>query len=50
MLLLQAILYITAVVILVLAAFRVPTRISLALLGAAALALGYTLPVMTAAF
>jgi hypothetical protein len=49
MLLLQAILYITAVVLLVVAAFRPPTRVSLALLGAAALALGYTLPTITAA-
>jgi hypothetical protein len=49
MILLQAILFITAVVLLVLAAFGIPARISLALLGAASLALGYTLPTITAA-
>lgn len=49
MLVIQALLYITAVVLLILAAFRIPTRVSLALLGAAALALGYTLPAITTA-
>jgi len=49
MLLLQALLYIIGVVLLVLAAFRVPTKVSLGFLGAAALALGYTLPTITAA-
>lgn len=48
MALLQAILYVTAVVLISLAAFGVPARISLALLGAALLALGYTLPAITA--
>lgn len=49
MLLLQAILYITAVVLLVLAAFGIPARVSLALLGAACALLAYTLPTITAA-
>lgn len=49
MVLLQAILYITAVVLIVIAAFRVPTKVSLGLLGAAALILGYTLPTITTA-
>lgn len=48
MALLQAILYIAAVVLIALAAFGVPARISLALLGAALALLGYTLPAITA--
>lgn len=49
MLLLQAILYIAAVVLIVLAAFGIPARVSLALLGAACALLAYTLPTITAA-
>jgi hypothetical protein len=49
MLLLQAILYIAAVVLIVLAAFGVPARISLAHLGAGLALLAYTLPIITAA-
>jgi len=41
---LQAVLYIAAVVLLVLAAFGVPARVSLALLGAACALLAYSLP------
>lgn len=41
---LQAILFIIAVVLLVLAAFGIPSRVSLALLGAATALLAYTLP------
>jgi len=44
----QAVLYIIAVVLLVIAAFGVPARVSLALLGAGLALLGYTLPVITA--
>lgn len=39
-----ALLYLAGVVLLVLAAFGVSARVSLALLGAASLALGYALP------
>jgi hypothetical protein len=49
MALLQAILYITAFVLLLLAALGVPARISLALLGAALALLAYTLPAITTA-
>jgi hypothetical protein len=45
-----AILYIVAVVLLCLAAFGVPARVSLALLGAAAALLAYSLPSMAAGF
>lgn len=45
---LQAILYIIAVVLLVLAAFGIPSRVSLALLGAATALLAYALPAITA--
>jgi hypothetical protein len=45
----QALLYLAAVVLIVLAAFGVPTRVSLALLGAACALLAYTLPVLDAA-
>jgi hypothetical protein len=48
MALLQAILYLTAVVLIGLAAFGIPARVSLALLGAAAALLAYALPVITA--
>lgn len=44
----QAILYILAVLLLVLAAFGVPARVSLALLGGACAILAYTLPAITA--
>lgn len=44
----QAILYIIAVVLLVLAAFGIPSRVSLALLGAATALLAYSLPAITA--
>jgi hypothetical protein len=47
--LLQAILYITAVILIVLAAFGVAARVSLALLGAALALLAYALPTITAA-
>jgi hypothetical protein len=47
--LLQAILYITAVVLIVLAALGVTVRISLALLGAGLALLAYALPTITAA-
>jgi small-conductance mechanosensitive channel len=47
--LLQAILYIAAVVLIALAAFGVPARVSLALLGAGCALLAYALPVMAAA-
>ena len=46
--LVQAILYITAVVLIVLAAFGVPARISLALLGAGLALLAYALPAIAA--
>lgn len=45
---LQAILYIIAVVLLVLAAFGIPSRVSLALLGAATGLLAYALPAIAA--
>lgn len=45
-----AILYIAAVFLLCLAAFGVPARVSLALLGAAAALLAFSLPSMQAAF
>lgn len=48
MLLLQAILYITAVILIVLASFGVPARVSLALLGASLALLAYALPTITA--
>lgn len=44
---LQAILYIIAIVLLVLAAFGIPSRVSLALLGAASFVLAYALPAIT---
>lgn len=44
----QAILYIIAVVLLVLAAFGIPARVSLTLLGAGAALLAYALPTITA--
>ncbi len=47
---LQAILYLIAVVLLALAAFGVPARISLALLGAACALLAFSLPAMQAGF
>lgn len=45
---LQAVLYIIAVVLLAVAAFGVPARVSLALLGAATALLAYALPAITA--
>jgi hypothetical protein len=45
-----AVLYIVAVALLVLAAFGVPARVSLALLGAACALLAYSLPSMQAGF
>jgi hypothetical protein len=45
---LQAILYLAAVVLLVVAAFGVPARVSFPLLAAATALLAYTLPVITA--
>ena len=45
-----AVLYIIAVVLIALAAFGVPARISLALLGAACALLAFSLPSMQAAF
>lgn len=44
----QAILYIIAVVLLVLAAFGIPSRVSLALLGSAMALLAYALPAIAA--
>lgn len=44
----QAILYLAAVVLLVLAAFGVPARVSLALLGGACALLAYALPTLAA--
>lgn len=44
----QAILYLVAVVLLVVAAFGVPARVSLALLGAAVALLAYSLPTIAA--
>jgi hypothetical protein len=46
---LQAILYIAGVILIVLAAFGIPSRVSLALLGAGLALLAYTLPVITTA-
>jgi len=43
----QAILYIVAVALLVLAAFGIPSRVSLALLGAASFVLAFSLPTIT---
>jgi hypothetical protein len=43
----QAILYLAAVILLVLAAFGIPARVSLALLGAATALLAYALPAIT---
>ena len=48
MALLQAILYILAVALIAVAAFGIPARVSLALLGAATALLAYTLPAITA--
>jgi hypothetical protein len=45
---LQAVFYILAIVLLIVAAFPVPTRISLALLGAASALLAYALPTIAA--
>lgn len=45
---LQAILYIIAVALVVLAAFGIPSRVSLALLGAATALLAYALPSIAA--
>lgn len=45
---LQAILFIIAVVLLMLAAFGIPARVSLALLGAATALLAYALPAIAA--
>lgn len=44
----QAILYLVAVILLVVAAFGVPARVSLALLGAAVALLAYSLPTIAA--
>lgn len=44
----QAILYLIAVILLCLAAFGVPARVSLALLGAAAALLAFALPAISA--
>lgn len=44
----QALLYLAAVVLLVLAAFGVPARVSLALLGAACALLAFALPAVAA--
>jgi hypothetical protein len=45
-----AVLYIVAVVLLLLAAFGVPARVSLALLGAACALLAFSLPAMQVGF
>jgi len=45
-----AILYVAAVILLVLAAFGIPARVSLALLGAACALLAFSLPAMQAGF
>ena len=45
-----ALLYVAGVILLVLAALGVPARVSLALLGAACLALGFTLASLAAGF
>lgn len=47
---LQAILYLAAVLLLVLAAIGIPARVSLALLAAACALLAYSLPAMQAGF
>lgn len=44
----QAVLYLLGVILLVVAALPIQSRVSLALLGAAALALGFTLPAIAA--
>jgi len=46
----QALLYLAAVLLLVLAAFGVPTRPNLVLLGSACALLAYSLPAINAAF
>lgn len=46
----QALLYLAAVLLLVLAALGVPARVSLALLGAACALLAFALPVVQAGF
>jgi hypothetical protein len=46
----QALLYLAALILLVLAAFGVPARVSLALLGAACALLAYSLPVIAGGF
>ena len=46
----QALLYLVAIVLLVLAACGVPSRVSLALLGAACALLAYALPAIQAGF
>lgn len=46
----QAILYLVAVILLVVAAFGVPARVSLALLGAACALLAYALPAIAGGF
>ncbi len=43
----QALLYLAAIVLLVLAAFGVPARVSLALIGAACALLAFALPAIT---
>jgi hypothetical protein len=45
--LIQAILYLAAVTLIVLAAFRISTRVSLALLGAGCALLAFALPAIT---
>lgn len=45
-----AVLYLVAVILLVLAAAGVPSRVSLALLGAASALLAYSLPAVAAGF
>lgn len=44
----QAVLYLVAVILLVVAAFGVPARVSLALLGAATALLAFSLPTIAA--
>jgi len=46
----QAILYLVAVILLVVAAFGVPARVSLALLGAACALLAFALPAVAGGF
>lgn len=46
----QAILYLVAVILLAVAAFGVPARVSLALLGAACALLAFSLPTIAAGF